>query len=262
MVVARSNVLASLLQNKRPFSGMMLCSSKPNGKCPCPPARRSNPLRLYSAAPSTMTPKDSSSTNSSAMAKLGRKGDPRMHRAVAARLASPDLPLLDALRQGGFEFPAANGEHDSTLVDLDGVTLGQRKNQLSRRLRLAKKDESAEGNRKPENNINNNNNRTSVTVVSSTGAPLQGHHFSQAILKEGLARKRFRRASFSENGDAEDDVDMADDSMDRKAKYHPEFHPVRRGSVCCSNITNLSTNRGFHYRNVALPTGSPKNGSG
>lgn len=179
-----------------------------------------------------MAPKDSSSTNS-AIAKLGRKGDPRMHRAVAARLASPDLPLLDALRQGGFEFPAANGEHDSTLVDADGVTLGQRKNQLSRRLRLAKKDESAaEGNKKAENIINSNANRTSVTVVSSTGAPLQGHHFSQTFLKEGVARKRFRRASFSENGDAEDDVDMADDSMDRKAKYHPEYHPVRSESAC------------------------------
>ena len=30
--------------------------------------------------------------------KLGRKGDPRMHRAVMARMANPDLSLLDALR--------------------------------------------------------------------------------------------------------------------------------------------------------------------
>lgn len=69
--------------------------------------------------------------------RLGRKGDPRMHKAVAARVANPSITLLQALRDGGFNF-TAEGEDDSTLVDSDGVTLGQRKNQLSRRLRLSK----------------------------------------------------------------------------------------------------------------------------
>jgi len=71
----------------------------------------------------------------------GRRGDPRMHRAVAARLENPDLTLLDALILGGFSFP--NGVvsmlSDRGVTDCDGVLLCQRKNQLSRRLRLARK---------------------------------------------------------------------------------------------------------------------------
>lgn len=73
-----------------------------------------------------------------------------MHRAVAERLANPDLSLLEALRRGGFDFPLEGG-HDATLTDTDGVTLGQRKNQLSRRLRLAR--QSMEGGNKSTNRI-------------------------------------------------------------------------------------------------------------
>ena len=64
--------------------------------------------------------------------KLGRKGDPRMHRALKARLDDPKISLLDALLLGGFEFQWKNG----VSYDTDNVQLGQRKNQLSRRLRL------------------------------------------------------------------------------------------------------------------------------
>lgn len=182
-------------------------------------------MRVYATA---MTPKESGN----AISKLGRKGDPRMHRAVAARLASPDLPLLDALRQGGFEFPPASGEQDSTLVDSDGVTLGQRKNQLSRRLRLARKDCQNSEDHKHEK-------RASVTIVTSTGAPLQGAGLSQA-LKEGATKKRLRGTSFSDI-DIEDDVDMADDmaNIDRKAKYHPEFHPVRSACAVQLHVRHL-----------------------
>lgn len=68
---------------------------------------------------------------------LGRKGDPRMHLAVQFRMADPKLSLLEALRKGGFVFTAdANG----SITDSDNVGLGQRKNQLSRRLRLQKQE--------------------------------------------------------------------------------------------------------------------------
>jgi hypothetical protein len=60
-----------------------------------------------------------------------------MHKAVAARVANPSITLLQALWDGGFNF-TTEGEDDSTLIDSDGVMLGQRKNQLSRRLRLSK----------------------------------------------------------------------------------------------------------------------------
>mmetsp|Transcript_23910 Transcript_23910/g.56488 ORF Transcript_23910/g.56488 Transcript_23910/m.56488 type:complete len:670 (+) Transcript_23910:114-2123(+) len=69
--------------------------------------------------------------------KRSRKGDPRMHKAVAARLKSPEISLFDALKIGGFEYISNN---DSSATDSEKVTLGQRKNQLSRRLRLAKKN--------------------------------------------------------------------------------------------------------------------------
>ena len=73
----------------------------------------------------------------------GRHGDNRMHRAVAARLLKPDLSLLQALIEGGFVFPEVSSDaeckSDRNIYDSDGVLLCQRKNQLSRRLRLAKK---------------------------------------------------------------------------------------------------------------------------
>lgn len=76
----------------------------------------------------------------------GRHGDPRMHRAVAARLLNPELSLLEALLEGGFVFPEGtegSGKSDRNIYDSDGVLLCQRKNQLSRRLRLAKKRQQA-----------------------------------------------------------------------------------------------------------------------
>lgn len=66
--------------------------------------------------------------------KLGRKGDPRMQKALQARLYVPNLSLLDALVMGGFEFHWEG----NVSYDKDHVQLSQRKNQLSRRLRLHK----------------------------------------------------------------------------------------------------------------------------
>lgn len=57
-------------------------------------------------------------------------------KAVNARLANPEMSLFEALQMGGFNYPAIE---DATAVDTEGVSLGQRKNQLSRRLRLARK---------------------------------------------------------------------------------------------------------------------------
>jgi len=73
---------------------------------------------------------------------VGRRGDPRMHRAVAARLNNPNMSLLEALIVGGFQFPngtEGDGKSDRNVYDADNVLLCQRKNQLSRRLRLAKR---------------------------------------------------------------------------------------------------------------------------
>lgn len=67
-----------------------------------------------------------------------------MHRAVAARMEDPSLSLLEALIAGGFSFPQGterSGVSDRNVYDSDNVLLCQRKNQLSRRLRLAKKSQ-------------------------------------------------------------------------------------------------------------------------
>lgn len=72
----------------------------------------------------------------------GRRGDARMHRAVAAKIADPSLSLFEALIKGGFSFPdeaERSGISDSSLVDSDNVLLSQRKNQLSRRIRNERK---------------------------------------------------------------------------------------------------------------------------
>lgn len=73
--------------------------------------------------------------------KLGRKGDPRMHAAMRARLIDTKLSLYDALKKGGFRFYSKS---DGSVVDADNVSLSQRKNQLSRRIRLHKKHSQSE----------------------------------------------------------------------------------------------------------------------
>jgi len=94
-------------------------------------------LKIDSASDDTEDDKSSPGNSN-----LGRRGDPRMHKAVAARLASPEMSLLDALIAGGFEFPDGTegaGKSDRNVYDSENVLLCQRKNQLSRRLRLARK---------------------------------------------------------------------------------------------------------------------------
>jgi len=70
----------------------------------------------------------------------GRIGDPRMNRAVQAKMDNPNLSLVAALVAGGFVFPDLEvpGLKLSTVKDTDNVTVYQRRNQLLRRLRLVK----------------------------------------------------------------------------------------------------------------------------
>ena len=76
----------------------------------------------------------------------GRKADPRMQKALLARLKYPSLTLLEALLIGGFEFH----DEDGGTFDKDNIDLLQRKNQLSRRIRVHKRN--LEGiKKKPDN---------------------------------------------------------------------------------------------------------------
>mmetsp|Transcript_31941 Transcript_31941/g.65018 ORF Transcript_31941/g.65018 Transcript_31941/m.65018 type:complete len:512 (+) Transcript_31941:313-1848(+) len=75
--------------------------------------------------------------------KRGMVGDPRMEKSIRIRLANPHLPLRDTLVLGGFVFNTIDEAGDE--IDDDGIRLDQRRNQLSRRIRLLKKGEE-EGN--------------------------------------------------------------------------------------------------------------------
>lgn len=69
--------------------------------------------------------------------------DPRMARAVEARINAPHMSLFDALVAGGFVFPGTkqSGDTDKNFFDSEHVSLHQRKNQLCRRLRAKRKDD-------------------------------------------------------------------------------------------------------------------------
>ena len=56
----------------------------------------------------------SDATSGSEKTRGGRRGDPRMHKAVEARLADPSISLLGALLKGGFKFPGYSND-ETTL---------------------------------------------------------------------------------------------------------------------------------------------------
>jgi len=107
-----------------------------------------------------------------------------MNRAVQARLDNPDIPLYHALRDGGFDFPA---NEDASTMDGDQVTLGQRKNQLLRRLRQIarkKENEAAEG---------------SVSEVSGLGKqPFQAAETSSQATQEDQANLLNTKRSYDQ----------------------------------------------------------------
>jgi len=57
----------------------------------------------------------------------GRHGDKRMNRALEARKKDPDLSLLAALLAGGFIFPQLYSVKMAGVLDVDGVSVYQRK---------------------------------------------------------------------------------------------------------------------------------------
>jgi len=63
----------------------------------------------------------------------GRPSDPRMVKAVAAKIADPSLPLEFVLEEAGFSFH--EDPETGIIVDEDGIACKQRKNQLCRRIR-------------------------------------------------------------------------------------------------------------------------------
>jgi len=88
----------------------------------------------------------SSAVAASKTRRPGRRGDCRMHRAVTLKVENPDMPLVEALQSGGFNFDGLNekGKPHHEVFDQDRVSLMQRKNQLLRRIRMEKKKKKEE----------------------------------------------------------------------------------------------------------------------
>lgn len=154
-------------------------------------------LKIYAAIEIADASSRKTKMTDSSLTKTGRKGDPRMHRAVAARLANPSMSLFEALKEGGFDYP---DDEDGSCLDGDNVKLGQRKNQLSRRVRLARKNE-------------------------------------MEITKCPTARKKARKSYgdetdyLSQQALLEEDMKNADDIQESharaiRAKFHPDYHPL------------------------------------
>ena len=68
--------------------------------------------------------------------RFGRRGDPRMQRALQIKLANLDIDVTLALIWGGYRYDLRDNDK---AVDEDGITLGQRHNQLTRRLRYERR---------------------------------------------------------------------------------------------------------------------------
>jgi hypothetical protein len=170
-----------------------------------------------------------------------------MHRSVAARLAKPDITLFEALRMGGFDYPTND---DASVVDMEKVTLGQRKNQLSRRLRLARKQSPKDFENDDDNDEYESADFGSTRappVPSSTNNLRRAHSGSigglssdaQTELNKLLQQSnRSRNAGKREASDilSEDDANpeaaegvLMHDPVPKRAriaKFHPDYAPL------------------------------------
>lgn len=157
----------------------------------------------------------SNNTQNETHARLGRRGDPRMHKAVAARLAQPNLSLIEALRIGGFDYPEdANDDH--YVLENDTVSLGQRKNQLSRRCRLAKLQANGTPTTKTKQR------RPSTAQQTDNAEQIMSMNRSQ----EPRTRGQKRAVELSEDDAMGEGEDAQLDGRQRMAKFHPQYHPI------------------------------------
>lgn len=164
----------------------------------------------------------SQATSSGNHSRLGRKGDPRMHRAVAARLASPKLTLIEALRLGGFDYPH-DVHDDHYILPGDTVSLGQRKNQLSRRCRLAKQQVHGNNGAVKKEGTKRKRKASASRKHTEEAEQLMAMEQPEDYPEETSGAKR--ELTLSEE-DVMDEGDERANARQRMAKYHPQYHPI------------------------------------
>lgn len=133
---------------KRPKSRSTAAASTKSATSPSPPVPEAASSSTAGAAKSSSTA-DAAKDSAGAAGKTrrpGRKGDARMHRAVTLKIEQPEMSLVEALQEGGFNFDGLNekGRPHHEVFDQDSVSLMQRKNQLLRRIRVEKKKKKEE----------------------------------------------------------------------------------------------------------------------
>lgn len=184
--------------------------------------------------------------------KTGRKGDPRMHRAVGARLANPKISLFGALQIGGFEY---ENDEDANAVDSEQITLAQRKNQLSRRIRLAQKLQATN----PYNS--NSATPTSQNKVTKWPSKMTGIHHVSVKKRQyhsptndlALGQSEGLVASSTVNSSAKvgNKIDCSTNSFHIRARQHPDYHPLMIGvnANAFDSLKNSSDNFSMNGEN-------------
>jgi hypothetical protein len=95
--------------------------------------------------------------------RFGRRGDPRMSRALQFKLDNPKMDCTLALIKGGYHYNLGASEK---ALDEDGIMLGQRRNQLARRIRnevkKAGRVQSSRPKKRPAASRNSGNRKTTA----------------------------------------------------------------------------------------------------
>ena len=175
-----------------------------------------------------------------------------MHRAVAARLSNPKISLFEALKIGGFEYEQDN---DANALDNEHITLGQRKNQLSRRVRLArqqKKEQKVSVHQQlpPDASLSGVQHAGSRNVPGSASfeggsTPVTGNK-RPFVMDEGDGGLSEDPAAKMLSSDLPSDeaaaLQQQSDQSRIMAKNHPGYHPILLQQRVVPATSNTSPN--------------------
>ena len=246
-LTSQSNANSSSAPNDfAPPNSTRRVSFNTNGKLHLPPLTMSHGEGRTQSPDGSATSGGANSSGGGHTTKTGRKGDPRMHRSVSARLNDPNMTLFEALKVGGFDYPDDNNPNH---LDGEKITLAQRKNQLSRRLRIARRTDVHTKFPVPSPTDNQNKFETLVEKQKQSFQIMQQTMEQQRQNSGQHAATSLKRARSAPHGQAIDTSNpqqqspdsaarrsLLDDDEDNApqqkaapqmmAKFHPNFQPL------------------------------------
>jgi len=175
-----------------------------------------------------------------------------MHRAVSARLSNPKISLFEALKIGGFEYEQDN---DANALDNEHITLGQRKNQLSRRVRLARQQKkeqkvSVQQQLPPDASLSGvqhagSRNVSGLASFGGGSTPVTGNK-RPFVMDEGDGGLSEDPAAKMLSSDLPSDeaaaLQQQSDQSRIMAKNHPGYHPILLQQRIVPTTSNPSQN--------------------